>query len=112
MGTGKVHKARWSGTEVAVGDGRTPTGHEIDRTYFSLRHLARYRVLGLASKWELAPSECVRLEWENGNCTTSDEPRQDDPELCSICDGALDMFEPLPIEPCRCVPNAAARVAS
>lgn len=112
MATGSVHQARWSAPRVSVSDRRTATDHEVGRTYFSVRHLARYRVLSQASKWELAPAACVRLEWENGNCTTSGEPRQRDPELCGTCEGALEVFDPLPLEICRCVTTAVARAAS
>lgn len=112
MTTGKVLQAGCRASGVSVAGGRTATGHEVGRTYFSLRHLARYRVLGQASKWELAPAECVRLEWENGNCTTSGESRGNDPELCSTCEGALEMFGAPRVGPCRCVTTAVARVAS
>lgn len=88
------------------------TGHEVGRSYFSLSHLARYHVVGQATIWELAPGECVRLAWENGNFTTSGEPRGSDPELCAACDGILGEAGSLPVGLCRCPRTGAGAAAS
>lgn len=91
-----------------VGSRTTVTGHEIGRTYFSLRHRARYLVLGPATTWELAPLRSVRLQWDNGNCTISATPRGMDPEVCTTCQGLIDPGASLASRTCGCATVVAA----
>lgn len=82
----------------------TATGHRVGRRYFSLSHRARYDVVRVATAWELAPGQCVRVRWENGNSTTSDRPRGRDPEVCRSCDRPVEAPARLAIGRCHCRP--------
>ncbi|MFP5376526.1 MAG: hypothetical protein ACLGIO_07075 [Acidimicrobiia bacterium] len=80
----------------------TPTGHRVGRLYYSIRNRSRYRVLGVATTWELAPGGSVRLRWENGNTTTSAVDRGSDPEVCPACDAVVGGPPWLDVAACRC----------
>ena len=86
----------------------TATDHRVGATYFSLTYHLRYRVAGPATVWELAHDQCVELEWENGNVTTSAMPRGRDPELCPDCLGAVDPTKSTRLHACSCRLGGAA----
>lgn len=81
---------------------RAATGHVVGWTYFSVSYLALYTVVGVTTRWELAPAQCVALLWENGNRTTTSRPRGIDPLMCTSCAGAIDLPAPLVVDQCTC----------
>ena len=93
--------------EHAVG-GTPPaaTGHRIGHRYYSVRNRTCYRVLGIATMWELAPGASVTLWWDNGNTTTTALDRGLDPELCPSCDGHVNGPRWIPMARCKCTATA------
>lgn len=90
--------------------GATATGHRVGRAYYSVRNRARYRVVGTATTWELAPGASVVVRWENGNTTTTALERGADPELCPSCSGVVAGPPWLCVRHCRCDGPLRSRV--